>query len=384
MKHRICLTVLFVVILVGAIPVSAQQSRGRGIYGDWVVKQEFQGRTFESILSFSRDQEGNYTGYYISFMGMSELQDVKFADGKLSFSRSRRNRDGETSTSTFTGTIADGELSGTMTGGTREYELKGKRSPRISRAVGKWELTYSMGEREITSPLIIKADAQGQLSAQSPSERVEHTITDLAYERGELKFKRTTKMGERQFESSFAGTIQGNDISGTFTSQRGETPVKGTRVAPVLPLAQSLLGESAAIGTLLFVNDGFAVDDLAPLAGFAAAADAPALAALVFGTDEGGVALMPDGSPAIGPSGERIDTTIDTAILARVGREASLDVIRSEPGDRDITAALRVLTSNLLAAEDPDARWKDAGWWFLWPAALLLLAWFRRGWSMQW
>lgn len=164
----------------------------------------------------------------------------------------------------------------------------------------------------------------------------------------------------------------------------GIMPVKGTRVAPVLPLAESLLGDSAAIGTLMFVNDGFATEDLAPLAAFAAQANAPALAALVVGTDAGGVALMPSGSPAVGPSGERIDTTVDTALLMRIGREASLDVIRAEPGDRDINAALRVLSSNLLAAEDPDARWKDAGWWFLWPAALLLLAWFRRGWSMQW
>jgi len=186
--------------------------------------------SFESILSFSRDQEGKYTGSYISFMGLSELKDVKFEDGKLSFSRSRRNRDGETSTSTFSGTIAEGVLSGTMTGGSRDYELKGKRAPRVSRAVGAWDLTYSMGEREITSKLIIKADAQGKLSAQSPSERVEHTITDLAYERGELTFKRKTKWQDREFESSFAGRIRGNEMAGTFKSQRGEAPVKGTRI----------------------------------------------------------------------------------------------------------------------------------------------------------
>lgn len=164
----------------------------------------------------------------------------------------------------------------------------------------------------------------------------------------------------------------------------GIMPVQGTRIAPVLPLALGLLGEDAVIGTLLFVNDGFAADDLDPLRAFSGQAETPALAALVVGTDAGGVALMPDGSPATGPSGERIDTSIDSALLARIEREAALDVIRSEPGDRDINAALRVLTSNLLAAEDPDARWNDAGWWFLWPAALLLLAWFRRGWSMQW
>ena len=237
MKQRTCLTVLFIIVMIGSAPVSAQQSRGRGISGDWVVEQQFQDRTFESILSFSRDQEGNYTGSYISFMGMSELQDVKFEDGKLRFSRTRRGRDGETSTSTFTGTIADGVLTGTMSSSRGDTELKGKRSPRVPRAVGKWQMTYSMGERELTSTLIIKANAEGELTAEWPSERVTHTVTDLAYERGELKFKRTTKMGERQFESTFAGTIQGNDISGTFTSQRGEIPVKGTRIG------------TAAIGT---------------------------------------------------------------------------------------------------------------------------------------
>jgi len=213
-----------------SVPASAQQSRPWQLYGDWVVKREFQGRTFETILSFSGDREGNLTGSYISFMGLSELKDVKFEDGKLSFSRTRRGRDGETSTSTFTGTIADRVLSGTMKGGRGDYELKGKRSPRIPRAAGKWELTYSIGEREITSPLIIKADAQGQLTAQAPSERVEHTITDLAYERGELSFKRTTKGQDWQFESTFAGRIEGNSISGAFKSQRGEAPVKGTRI----------------------------------------------------------------------------------------------------------------------------------------------------------
>lgn len=237
MKHQRCLkSVLFVVLIlvVCSVQVSAQQSRGRGIYGDWMIQVKTRGITFESILSFSRDQEGNQTGSFMNPMEVRELKDVKFEDGKLSFSESRRGGSVET---TFTGTIEDGVLSGTWPGDRGDRELKGKRSPRVPRAVGTWELTYSMGEREITSPLIINADAQGQLSAQSPSERVEHTITDLAYQRGELKFKRTTKMGERQFESTFAGRIRGNAITGTFTSQRGETPVKGARIG------------AAAIGT---------------------------------------------------------------------------------------------------------------------------------------
>ena len=60
------------VVLVGLLVVSfvmpvqaASQSRSRrdGIYGDWQIKMKFGERDFESILTFSRNQERQYTGY---------------------------------------------------------------------------------------------------------------------------------------------------------------------------------------------------------------------------------------------------------------------------------------------------------------------------------
>ncbi|MCZ6794582.1 MAG: hypothetical protein O7J95_13315, partial [Planctomycetota bacterium] len=98
-------------IAVVMLPVDARaQSRGRGIYGDWLVKIDVDGRQFDSVLSFSRDRDRNWTGQWISFFGVSELKDLKLEDGQLSFKRDRRNRDGETRTSTFKGTIKDGKL----------------------------------------------------------------------------------------------------------------------------------------------------------------------------------------------------------------------------------------------------------------------------------
>jgi Ca-activated chloride channel family protein len=108
------------------------------------------------------------------------------------------------------------------------------------------------------------------------------------------------------------------------------------------------------------------------------------LAALIVGTDEGGVALMPDGSPVMAASGGRLDTRIDTSMLRRVSSEANVSVVRTGTGDADIRQLLRTIQSNLRQADDPDARWTDQGWWLLWPAALLSLLWFRRGWTMQW
>jgi len=161
-------------------------------------------------------------------------------------------------------------------------------------------------------------------------------------------------------------------------------PAPGADLSTVLPLARNLLGEQSSTGTLLFVNDGFNAGDIATLAGFAAQPDTPSMAALVIGTNEGGLALMPDGAPVLAGGGARLDTSIDTSVLRRISSEANVPVVRASAGDRDIRQLLRVIASNLRQADDPDARWRDQGWWLLWPAALLVLLWFRRGWTMQW
>ena len=233
--HLKCILVLALVwVLLSSAQLSAQQ-RGRGISGDWLVKAEFDGRTFEFLISFSRDREGNWTGYRISgFGGLSELKNLQFDAGKLSFAYDRRNRDGDTNTSTFAGTIQGGQLTGTLSSDRGDYEIKGARMPRVPSAVGKWEMSYSVGDREITSTLIINADAEGELTAVWPSERLTHTVTGLTYERGNLTFKRASKMGDRQWEATFKGTLRGNRISGAFSSDRGEMQVAGQRIGGAL------------------------------------------------------------------------------------------------------------------------------------------------------
>jgi Ca-activated chloride channel family protein len=161
-------------------------------------------------------------------------------------------------------------------------------------------------------------------------------------------------------------------------------PTPGASAYKVLPLASTLLGDQSAGGTLLFVNDGFDSGDVASLAEYADREDSPALAALVLGTEEGGVALMPDGSPVMADGGGRLDTRVDPSMLRRAASAANITVVRAGPGDADIRQLTRTIQSNLRLADDPDAEWHDQGWWFLWPAALLTLLWFRRGWTMQW
>lgn len=219
-----------------AAQVSAQPSRrgGRGLYGDWQVKVDFDGRQMDLILSFSRDREGKQIGHWISFRGLSELKDLKYEEGKLSFVRVRQNREGQSTTSKFTGTIKDGKLSGTLSSDRGKYKLEGKRSDRISRAVGSWEMKLKMGEREFTATLVVMTDKKGKLTAQWQSQRGEHEITDVVYKERKLTFKRKSKIQDRQWESTFEGTVQRNTLSGVIKSERGEIAAEGKRIGASL------------------------------------------------------------------------------------------------------------------------------------------------------
>ena len=87
MKHQTFTKAVFYCSLMVLIILSAQvraqssSSRRGGLYGDWQIKYEVGGRQRESVLSISRDREGNRTGQWISFWGLSELKDLKYEDG---------------------------------------------------------------------------------------------------------------------------------------------------------------------------------------------------------------------------------------------------------------------------------------------------------------
>ncbi len=238
-----------------------------------------------------------------------------------------------------------------------------------------------------TAPLVIAIEVSDSMRSNDTQptrlDRARFKVIDLVAER----------TGSRTALIAYAGSAHivvppstDPEVVQTFLESLDPAimPASGVNAANVLPLAKTLLGEQAAGGTLLFVNDGFEAVDIATLAEFGKQPDSPAVVALVVGSDEGGVALMPDGSPVMAEGGGRLDTAIDAAVLRRVSSEAGLSVIRAGAGDADIRQLMGAIQSNLALADDPDAEWQDQAWWLLWPALLLSLLWFRRGWTMQW
>ena len=161
-------------------------------------------------------------------------------------------------------------------------------------------------------------------------------------------------------------------------------PISGSSAAEALPVAQALLKDQAVISTLLFVNDGFESEDKQAFESFNRMPNKPALVAWVIGTEEGGVVLQPDGTPMIRSDGRRVETELDTTTLREISSVGDISIVRVGNGDSDTQQVYRKIESNLKKAKDPNARWKDQGWWALWPAAIIVLLSFRKGWTQNW
>lgn len=239
MKKKVMFKAVLIVslVFVGIMSINAvaeepqRQGRGPRLFGDWMLTVDYGERDMDAILSFSRGEEGELTAEWVSFWGVNKLQDVTFEDGKLSFVQVVQFGENEFR-STFKGAVEEDQLTGTLTSDRGEAEVTGKPMPRSPRAAGRWELTYKMGERDMTSTLVLKADEEGELVGEWKNGQAQSKISNLSYERNTLTFDRTTTMGERTFESTFEGTIdrQSGQLTGTMKSERGDVPVTGTRV----------------------------------------------------------------------------------------------------------------------------------------------------------
>ncbi len=133
-------------------------------------------------------------------------------------------------------------------------------------------------------------------------------------------------------------------------------PESGERAADALDLAAELLAQEHAPGGVLFVADGLDPADAAALDG----ATATAVAVL---------AMLPEGGR---------DRGLD--LLAKA------QVVPVTPDDGDVRRIDRTLAAAYRQAmlENTAQPWLDRGHWLAWPAALLTLLWFRRGWTMRW
>lgn len=230
---------------------------------------------------------------------------------------------------------------------------------------------------EDEAPLVLALDLSRSMLVEDvrPSrlERAKQKIRDLLAERKGARTALVVYAGtahlvlpltdDPQVMESFVGDLDPSIM-----------PVEGKEPTAALAVAREVLADERTPGTLLFLTDGI---DRAAASSFGESLQGSRdqIAVLALGTEAGGVA----------PGGREV-FALDRAGLESLQEEAGALVVAVTVDDGDVRRLLRAIDVHLASvqAEDLEGRWRDEGWWLVWPVALLSLLWFRRGWVVAW
>ena len=199
------------------------------ITGDWDMTMTFNENKAVATLTITKNPDGTLSGRW----GGSELSGVKFDGQKLTFTRTLKFQDSDF-TSTYAGTVKEGKLTGQWSSDRGEYEASGVKMKPPSPAAGVWDLSYKIGDRDMTAKLAVSPKPDGSLAAKWTTQRGESTISNVQFRDGKLTFDRVSSFNGNEFKSTFEGTVQGDKLTGTTKSDRGEMPVAGTRAGGAL------------------------------------------------------------------------------------------------------------------------------------------------------
>ncbi len=195
------------------------------IAGAWQATMDFNGSQMAETLTIAKKADGSLTGRWGA---MSELKSVKFEGDKLTFSRTIQFGD-QTMTHNFTGTVKDGKITGTMGDENFQMPVTAVRKKALAPAVGQWDITYKAGSQEATARVIIGQKADGTLTGQWTKEPGQVTVSNVKSEGDKLTFTR-----KADTESTFEGTVKGDELTGTLKGPSGAVPVAGKRFGAAL------------------------------------------------------------------------------------------------------------------------------------------------------
>jgi Ca-activated chloride channel family protein len=215
-------------------------------------------------------------------------------------------------------------------------------------------------------------------------------ITPSRLERAKLKIADilAARQGARTAVVAYAGTAhlvvpltEDDALIRTYTDALATRimPKPGKDTIAAIALADTLLEADGSAGTILLMTDG--IEE-----GAAERATQPdsSVVVLGIGTAEGGLVKQADGSFLNGAGGSRLVARLDLDGLKSFAGAHGFPVATVTNDDADIRWIVRHVSTNFTqqTAKEGD-RWHDAGWWLLFPAALILALSFRRGWVVK-
>jgi hypothetical protein len=212
---------------------SSVQASSPQAVGVWEFKNQMPARTWTATMTITKSAEGKYEGTWSARWGENALSDITFENGKVKFVQTS-SFGGEEMKTTYEGTVEGGKITGKGQGRFGEFTfegtLQGEAKTGADAIVGEWQMNVEMPEREIIEKLTITKNADGTLAGKWEGQRGESTISDIKFEAGKLTFTRTIRFGDREFSMTYEGTIEGDNMKGVFSGERGEREANATRV----------------------------------------------------------------------------------------------------------------------------------------------------------
>jgi len=196
------------------------------ITGDWEITMDNNGRKSYAMLSIKKAEGGTLTGKW----GSTDIDNAKFQDGKLTFSRTIGPEDRQFTTD-YEGTLKDGKLMLKITNDWGELAAVGARPKPICPALGQWDINFNVMDMDINAKLVISRTKDGKLEGKWIEQMGEHKIADVKFEDGKLTFTRKSKVEDMEFENTYEGTVKENTLTGKLDGgDMGQWQANGKRI----------------------------------------------------------------------------------------------------------------------------------------------------------
>ena len=205
----------------GGFPAKGARKKPKPtVLGRWDINFNISDRDITGGLLISQKQDGTLEGKWDAARGEHVISNVKFQDGRLTFSRKSSFSDRELE-SIFEGKIKDHKLAGAFKSQRGEMPVTGARKG--ASLVGNWELTSKSDRGTYTNMLMIDGDLTGKYELFDE----EIPIKDLKLEGDHVTFDIERSRGDRLYRMNFKGTLDVNGLNGQLTSGRGAREVTG-------------------------------------------------------------------------------------------------------------------------------------------------------------
>jgi len=193
------------------------------VLGQWDIKFKVGDRDITARLTITQKLDGTLEGKWVEEPGEHVISNVKFEDGKLTFTRKSKIGELEFET-TYEGTIDGNKLTGMLKGEMGQWQANGERV--WAALIGKWELTITSERGTRTNLLTIESDLSGRYESFGG----EIPVKDLKLEGDQVSFNIEVGFGDRAFKMEFKGKLDGKTLNGQMSSERGTREVTGKRV----------------------------------------------------------------------------------------------------------------------------------------------------------